>query len=103
MPRKSFPLKLSKNGADISNRGVCVHGQVWVGGIPEEVATEETIKAVFAACGVVRPPRPPGQPRGDTPVLHCRWLPFLRDLHSHFAVNLSFCCRFLQNDSVALG
>jgi hypothetical protein len=29
---------------------------VWVGGIPEELATEEAIEAAFAGCGAVRPP-----------------------------------------------
>ena len=37
--------------------------------------------------------------RGDTAILHCRWLSFLRDLHRNLAcIAVIFC----QNDGVAL-
>jgi hypothetical protein len=43
---------------------------------------------------------PPKVDMGDTVILHCRWLSFLRDLNCNIAVIAVIWC---QNDSVALG
>ena len=46
------------------------------------------------------PSRLPAIAQGDTVILHCHWLSFLRDVHSYLAVIAVIFC---QNVSVALG